>query len=233
MHFDGKPSTDLDLASSRRVAEAVTIAPTAPKFYFGLPKRMFDICLALLISPLLVPVIAVLWFLVRLDGGPGFFGHTRVGKDGKAFKCYKLRSMVPDAEARLKAYLAANPAAAEQWKRDFKLDNDPRITRLGNILRKTSLDELPQLWNVLTGEMTFVGPRPVTTPEMMLYGARAGIYKALRPGITGLWQVSGRNSVSYDQRVEMDEDYFRNGSFGMDVMIILKTAAAVVNRTGQ
>jgi lipopolysaccharide/colanic/teichoic acid biosynthesis glycosyltransferase len=233
MHFDGKPSTDLDLAPTRRVAEAVAISPSFPKFYFGLPKRMFDICLAIFLAPLLVPVILALWAAVRADGGPGFFGHTRVGKDGKPFKCYKLRSMVPDAEARLKAYLAANPEAAEQWKRDFKLDNDPRITRLGNVLRKTSLDELPQLWNVLTGEMSFVGPRPVTTPEMMLYGARAGIYKALRPGITGLWQVSGRNSVSYDQRVEMDEVYFRKGSFLMDLKIIFKTAAAVVLRTGQ
>ena len=198
-----------------------------------LSKRVFDIFLALLLLPVLVPVIAALWFVTRRDGGPGFFGHTRVGKNGKYFKCWKIRTMVVDAEAKLQAYLEANPAAAEEWALDHKLENDPRITRLGDFLRRTSLDELPQIWNVLKGEMSFVGPRPVTRIEMRKYGRCRTAYLSLKPGITGLWQVSGRNNVSYDERVAMDVEYLQIMSLWEDIKIILKTGGAVLDRTGK
>ncbi|AMY69380.1 sugar transferase [Frigidibacter mobilis] len=201
--------------------------------YSAAPKRIFDILLAILILPVVAPVIGVLWLLTRLDGGKGFFGHTRIGRGGAAFKCWKIRTMVPDAEAKLQHYLAENPVAAAQWVREYKLDNDPRITRIGNFLRKTSLDELPQIWNVLCGEMSFVGPRPVIEAELVKYHGSEWAYLSMRPGITGLWQVSGRNDVSYDERVQLDVTYSRSMSLGADLRIILKTASAVLNRTGR
>lgn len=206
-------------------------APTG--VYAAGGKRIFDIFFALLLLPVLVPVIALLWCVVRRDGGPGFFGHTRVGQSGKAFKCWKLRSMVVDAEARLQAYLEANPEAAAEWARDHKLTDDPRINRLGHILRKTSLDELPQIWNVLKGEMSFVGPRPIVTKELTKYGSSVSAYLVQKPGITGLWQVSGRNDISYDERVALDVAYMFKRSFSTDLKIIAKTALAVVDRTGR
>lgn len=207
--------------------------PRAAGWYPGAPKRAFDIALAILIMPVVAPVIAVLWLLTRLDGGKGFFGHTRIGHGGAAFKCWKIRTMVPDAEAKLQHYLAENPAAAAQWVREYKLDNDPRITRIGNFLRKTSLDELPQIWNVICGEMSFVGPRPVIEAELVKYHGSEWAYLSMRPGITGLWQVSGRNDVSYAERVQMDVEYNRSLSLMGDLRIILKTGLAVVNRTGR
>ncbi|KIC36398.1 exopolysaccharide biosynthesis protein [Leisingera sp. ANG-M7] len=183
--------------------------------------------------PVLAPVILLLWILARRDGGPGFFGHTRVGRDGRLFKCWKVRSMVADAEARLQAHLDADPAAAAEWERDHKLANDPRISRLGHVLRKTSLDELPQIWNVLKGEMSFVGPRPIVTRELAKYGSSAPAYLAQTPGITGLWQVSGRNDVSYEERVALDVAYLRRRSFPGDLQIILRTGSAVLGRTGR
>ena len=162
-----------------------------PGVYATYLKRPLDVVLALAMLPILVPVIAFLWLMVRRDGGNGFFGHTRVGRDGKTFKCWKLRSMVVDAEASLVSHLRTNPAAAAEWASDHKLVNDPRITRIGAFLRKSSLDELPQIWNVLKGEMSFVGPRPVVADELTRYGASKWAYLQSRPGITGLWQVSG------------------------------------------
>lgn len=195
-------------------------------------KRVFDLVLAILILPAILPVIAVLYLLTRRDGGDGFFGHRRVGKDNKEFSCWKIRTMVPNAEKVLEEYLAENPEAAEEWNRDFKLTNDPRVTRLGRILRETSLDELPQIWNVLRGEMSFVGPRPVTRKEMAKYTGYEWCYLSVKPGITGLWQVSGRNDVAYDERVRMDMEYTSTRTLLGDVKIILKTAGAVLNRTG-
>ncbi|MFT4150927.1 MAG: sugar transferase [Paracoccaceae bacterium] len=234
MSFDGKPSTNLDLANApvQHSRARHPVASPQPRAYFNLPKRAFDIAFALFLLPVVLPFIAFLWLLVKLDGGPGFFGHVRVGRGGHTFRCYKLRTMVPDAEIRLKAHLSQNPQAAAAWAQNFKLEPDPRVTRIGRVLRKTSLDELPQIWNVLKGEMSFVGPRPVTAPELLLYGARAGFYKSLRPGITGLWQVSGRNAVSYERRVEMDEEYFHTGSLLTDVGIIARTGSAVFGMTG-
>ena len=154
--------------------------------YAGSMKRLFDVVLSLLLLPMIVPIVAILYVLVRRDGGAGFFGHARVGKDGKVFKCWKIRSMVPDAQERLEHLLATDPAARAEWERDRKLRNDPRVTRFGNFLRKSSLDELPQIWNVLRGEMSLIGPRPVTASELDRYGAQAWVYEALRPGVTGL-----------------------------------------------
>ncbi|WP_027236010.1 sugar transferase [Leisingera caerulea] len=206
---------------------------SSPGYYSRSGKRIFDILFALLLLPVLVPVILILWGVVRLDGGPGFFGHTRVGQDGKLFKCWKVRSMVVDAESRLQAHLDTNPEAAAEWERDHKLTNDPRINRLGRILRKTSLDELPQIWNVLKGEMSFVGPRPIVTKELRKYGSSASAYLVQRPGITGLWQISGRNDISYDERVALDVAYLYRRGFFKDLKIILRTGAAVLGRTGR
>jgi lipopolysaccharide/colanic/teichoic acid biosynthesis glycosyltransferase len=205
--------------------------PAEPLGYPG--KRAFDLILALLLLPLLAPVIALLWLLVRLDGGPGFYGHSRVGRNGTPFRCWKLRSMCVSAEARLAAHLAQNPAAAAEWARDFKLTEDPRITRLGRILRKTSLDELPQIWNVLRGEMSLVGLRPITEAELTKYGPHQGLYLALRPGITGPWQVEGRgNRVSYADRVQLDLSYGQNLSLAHDLNLIARTITVLLNPKG-
>ena len=140
--------------------------------------------------------------------------------------------MVPDAQARLESLLAADPEARAEWDRDRKLRKDPRVTRIGRFLRRTSLDEVPQLWNVLRGEMSLIGPRPVTAPELEKYGARSWAYLSVRPGITGLWQVSGRNATRYEDRVQMDVDYTHGMSLLWDVWILIRTVGAVIRRTG-
>lgn len=202
-------------------------------FYSRIGKRIIDIAFAILLLPIALPMIAVLAIMVSRDGERPFFGHRRIGKDGNTFFCWKLRSMVANAETILATHLVENPAAKAEWDKNFKLDDDPRITRLGQFIRKTSLDELPQLWNILKGEMSVVGPRPVTAAELTLYGADSAYYKAMRPGLTGLWQISGRNDVSYDARVEMDVTYSRSFGFWSDLRIILATAKVVVTRTGK
>lgn len=198
-----------------------------------LSKVIFDKVMAVLLLPLIAPIIAILYGLTRLDGGPGFFGHARVGRNGETFRCWKIRTMVPNAQAVLARHLARNPAAAAEWARDFKLTDDPRVTPLGRFLRRTSLDELPQIWNVLLGEMSFVGPRPVTAEELSKYQTLAWCYLTIRPGITGLWQISGRNDVSYDERVQLDALYRTTRTFLGDVGILLRTMGAVVGQTGR
>ncbi|MCA0942238.1 sugar transferase [Salipiger pacificus] len=202
------------------------------RVYAQVLKRWFDLAVAVLLIPVLLPVIAVLWAIVRADGGPGFFGHKRVGMDGKEFRCWKIRTMVPNAEEKLQALLARDEAAAAEWARDHKLTKDPRITLIGKFLRQTSLDELPQLWNVLLGDMSFVGPRPIVEAELEKYGAHQAAYLSMKPGVTGLWQVSGRNDVSYDERVAMDIEYLRVMSCGTDIKLMVKTFTAMCNRTG-
>lgn len=210
------------------------ISPSSARtFYRAAGKRLFDLFFTLMILPVVGPVIVILALVVMRDGKAPFFGHLRVGKDGKSFRCWKIRSMVPDAKARLAAHLAANPEARAEWNATFKLENDPRITRIGRILRKSSLDELPQIWNILKGEMSLVGPRPVIEDELKLYGPALKDYQSLRPGLTGLWQVSGRNDVSYEERVALDVKYARKLSFPLDIKIIFATALAVLNRTGK
>nr|WP_240453735.1 sugar transferase [Chachezhania antarctica] len=202
-------------------------------FYRRFGKRAADIVLCLTLLPVIAPVILMLWLFVRRDGGPGFFGHRRIGQNGKVFRCWKIRTMVVDAETKLRDHLAKNPAAAEEWERDRKLENDPRITKLGNFLRKSSLDELPQIWNVLRGDMSFVGPRPIVRSEMNKYGVYRNAYKTMKPGITGLWQVSGRNDISYDERIGLDLEYMQTVSFFKDLELVAKTGTAVLSRTGK
>lgn len=194
----------------------------------GSVKRAFDIALASVVLLISSPLMLLIWALVRLDGGRAIFAHRRIGYKGKPFDCYKFRTMCPDAERTLADYLAANPAAAEEWQRNRKLRNDPRVTFLGGMLRVSSLDELPQFINVLRGEMSCIGPRPIVAEELERYGPSAAEYLCSRPGITGLWQTSGRNDVDYPERVKMDCRYVRNWSLGYDLLILLRTAVAVL-----
>ncbi|WP_242650573.1 sugar transferase [Cognatiyoonia koreensis] len=202
-------------------------------FYTAFGKRAFDIVFAILLLPFLIPVIFMLWVLTVRDGGVGFYGHERIGKNGVRFQCWKIRSMVANAEEKLTTYLKDNPEAAAEWASSQKLTTDPRVTRFGRILRSTSLDELPQIWNVLKGEMSFVGPRPVIADELLRYRHGKATYLSLTPGITGLWQTSGRNDTSYDERVRFDILYSHQISFRLDCLLIIKTASAIFGRTGR
>lgn len=195
-------------------------------------KRLLDIVGASVLLTLLSPLFIVIAVQMRRDGGPILFGHRRIGMRGRPFKCWKFRTMVPDAEAVLARLLATDPAARAEWERDFKLRNDPRITPMGRFLRTTSLDELPQLLNVLTGEMSLVGPRPIVRDEVPRYGAAFHDYSRCRPGITGVWQISGRNDVGYGERVQLDRAYARNWSFLHDIRVLLRTPVAVLRRSG-
>ena len=188
---------------------------------------------ALVLLLLLSPVMLVITFLIwRRDGAPVLFAHYRVGQGGKLFRCMKFRSMLRNSEQVLAELLATDENAREEWARDQKLSNDPRITGVGHFLRKSSLDELPQLLNVLRGEMALVGPRPVTVGELTRYGKVRWHYLSVRPGITGLWQVSGRNNTTYEERVALDRRYVEQKSFLMDVGILFKTVKVVVAREG-
>jgi exopolysaccharide production protein ExoY len=194
----------------------------------GLLKRSFDIVGSLAGLVLLSPLFLMVALLVKLsDNGPIFYGHKRIGRGGRIFSCLKFRTMVPDGERVLNAYLAANPEANAEWIATRKLKNDPRVTRVGQVLRKLSLDELPQILNILQGDMSLVGPRPVVRDELEIYGSAAVYYLKSRPGLTGLWQVSGRNDVSYDTRVAFDRHYVENWSMFQDIRIIFKTVPAV------
>jgi exopolysaccharide production protein ExoY len=209
-----------------------TAQPPSERPYW-LVKRGIDVLLAGLALLVLLPVFAVLWFAVRRDGGKAFFGHTRIGRHGRPFQCLKFRSMVPDADVALARMLAEDPEAARQWARTRKLARDPRVTPLGAFLRSSSLDEIPQLLNVLRGEMSLVGPRPVVQSELDLhYGPDSASYLLVRPGITGLWQTSGRSSTSYTARVALDRLYVDEFSLAADLRILLRTIPAVLKRTG-
>jgi undecaprenyl-phosphate galactose phosphotransferase len=195
-------------------------------------KRAFDLVASVALIVLFGPLLLLLALAVRLDGGPALFGHRRIGAAGTSFRCWKFRSMVPDSEAVLAHKLATDPEARAEWDRDFKLRNDPRVTKLGNFLRKSSLDELPQLFNVLRGEMSLVGPRPIVAAEVERYGLAMEEYRACKPGITGLWQVSGRNDVNYAERVELDRRYAWTWSLKGDFVILVRTLGVVARRSG-
>jgi Undecaprenyl-phosphate galactose phosphotransferase WbaP len=197
-----------------------------------LVKRAFDLVVATFLLGVLSPLFAYLIFRIRETGPETIFGHVRIGRDGKPFQCLKFRTMVPNAAEVLADVLASDPQAREEWERNFKLKDDPRITRIGAFLRSTSLDELPQLWNVLRGEMSLVGPRPVIEEELARYGDQVRYYLEARPGITGLWQVSGRNDTGYEDRVALDSWYVRNWSLWYDVVILVRTVAVVLQRKG-
>lgn len=190
-------------------------------------KRAFDFMGAFVLLMLLAPLLLLLMIATRMSGPGVFFGHGRIGKNGKPFKCYKFRTMVPNAQQVLKDLLERDPVARAEWDRDFKLRKDPRVTGVGAFLRRTSLDELPQLWNVLKGNMSLVGPRPVTEDELTRYGDKIDFFLEAKPGITGLWQVSGRNDVSYEERVRLDAWYARNWQLWFDLVILMKTVNVV------
>lgn len=196
-------------------------------------KRVFDIFSTSLLIVLALPfAVAISLAIVLETRGPVFFGHTRTGKGGRHFRLWKFRSMVVDADAVLKRHLDQHPAQVSEWLRIHKLKNDPRVTRVGRLLRRSSLDELPQLWNVLRGEMSLIGPRPIVEEEIAMYGQAFSLYSQVSPGLTGLWQVSGRNNTSYLERTEQDSKYIRNWTIWMDAAVLLKTVQVVLRGHG-
>ncbi|MDH2325862.1 sugar transferase [Cereibacter sp. SYSU M97828] len=233
VHLDEPSVTSAQEVSLADSTEALLPGATRTFSYREIGKRAFDLGLCLLLLPLIAPIVAVLAAMVATDGGNPFFLQRRVGRGGRTFRCVKIRSMVMDAEARLQKLLREDPEAAAEWAEHQKLDNDPRITPLGRFLRKSSLDELPQLWNVIRGEMSIVGPRPVVPDELLRYGKHAASYKRVRPGVTGLWQATGRNALSYDERVQLDVRYEREVTLAMDLRLIFLTGFSVVNATGK
>ncbi len=197
--------------------------------------RIFDVVFSLAVLVLLSPVFLVIGLLIKLNSpdGPVFFAHRRIGLNGEEFDCYKFRTMVPDADKKLRKLLDSNPEAKAEYERDFKLKDDPRIVpRIGDILRKTSLDELPQFYNVLIGDMSVVGPRPIVEAEKEKYGNFMNTLVSVKPGITGLWQVSGRNDTSYDTRVMLDVNYIYNKNILLDMKLIFKTVMVMLTKQG-
>lgn len=233
LFFGGEHGADLGthyIATGSRAefAEASRDGVTSPGVI-----RAFDIVVSLVAIVLFLPLMVVIFALVKATTpGPGVFAQQRVGRDGVLFPCYKFRSMVVDAQEQLDRLLASSEEARRDWERDQKLRHDPRITAIGNVLRKTSLDELPQLFNVLMGHMSIVGPRPIVQSEIVRYGGRFSAYCSVRPGLTGLWQTTGRNDVSYPMRVRLDTLYVRRQSLRLNVAICLRTVPAVLGSRG-
>lgn len=210
------------------LATAVPVTPKSP--YRGFAKRLFDIAFSLLVLPPVTLLLVALALLIALDGHSPFYRQERLGRDGKRFRMWKLRTMVPDAEECLRHYLARNPSARAEWNAKQKLRHDPRVTRIGRILRETSLDELPQIINVLRGEMSLVGPRPMMVNQRRLYPGMS--YFAMRPGITGYWQTSVRNDSDFTERAGYDTAYFHDLSFATDLRVMRQTIGVVLRRTG-
>ena len=196
-------------------------------------KRLLDISIILFFSPIWLPVMIILAFLTKITSrGPIFYGHKRVGKNGKVLKCWKFRSMFSNSQEMLEQILATDPVRREEWEKDRKFIDDPRVTKFGKFLRKTSLDELPQLFNVLTGEMSLIGPRPVTEPELVKYGKYKDYVLSVSPGLSGMWQVSGRSDTGYEERISFDSYYIQNWSIWLDIWILIKTVWVVVKGKG-
>lgn len=193
-------------------------------------KRLLDILLVLVAGPFFLPLIAILAVLISLDGAPAFYLQPRIGRDGRVFRLWKLRTMVPNADAALERYLASCPAARAEWNAKQKLLEDPRLTRMGPFLRRYSFDELPQLWNVLSGDMSLVGPRPMMPGQRLLYEGLA--YFDFRPGLTGLWQVSERNGGTFAIRALYDQQYAASASTVTDFKVLFKTVGVVFRGTG-
>ena len=195
-------------------------------------KRFVDIVVASLAIILLAPLSSVIAAIIVADGGKVIFGHERVGLNGLPFKCLKFRSMKLNSQELLTDLLANDHEARAEWNEHYKLKDDPRITWFGNFIRRSSIDELPQLINVLKGDMSLVGPRPVMVEELQRYGDYASEFLSVKPGVTGLWQVSGRNDLDYEQRVALDIDYVRNHNLFMDMSILIRTVWVVLGRKG-
>ncbi len=224
-------STDMSFIFSHEVM-IFRVQQNLAKLSSRILKRTFDIIGSISIIVILSPLLIYISHKVKKDGGPAIYGHERVGKDGKSFKCLKFRSMVVNSKQVLEELLLSNADAKAEWDATFKLKNDPRITKIGQFLRKTSLDELPQLFNVLKGEMSLVGPRPIITAELERYNDEVEYYLLSKPGMTGLWQVSGRSDVDYDTRVYLDAWYVKNWSMWNDIAILFKTITVVLKKDG-
>jgi exopolysaccharide production protein ExoY len=214
------------------IARSATTRVTASTGGAAVAKRVLDVVGAVTLGLVFSPLIVVIVFLMRKSGGSVIYRHNRVGRGGQIFSCLKFRTMVPNADQVLRDLLESNPELQAEWVRDHKLRHDPRVTRLGRFLRRTSLDELPQLLNVLKGDMSLVGPRPVVREELLRYGRNVGIYLAAKPGITGLWQVTGRNNTDYRRRVALDTYYVRNQNLFLDLYILAKTTGVVLGGDG-
>lgn len=226
---------DFNGASSVQSAVATSVLEREPSVvYSQLGKRLIDVALVVLAAPVAVPLIGLILLAVWLEGGAPFYRQSRVGVGGKEFSCWKIRTMVRDADRVLQTLIETDPAIAAEWHENQKLVRDPRITRVGRFLRRTSLDELPQLWNVLNGTMSLIGPRPFMPNQQGLYagGRTSAAYYSLRPGISGLWQVSRRNAGSFAERVYYDEEYSRSVSLYEDARILWQTFSVVLRATG-
>lgn len=206
--------------------------PTSRGSAYFAAKRVLDVIGSLVLAVVFAPAMLAIGLLLRKDGGPVIYRHRRVGRGGRVFECLKFRTMVPNADHILPLLLEQDPGLKGEWVRYHKLRRDPRVTRLGRFLRRTSLDELPQLWNVIRGEMSLVGPRPVVPQELPRYGRKVQGYLAINPGITGLWQVEGRNDADYRRRVVLDTYYVRRRSLVLDLWILLKTVRVVLGGRG-
>lgn len=224
-------STDMSFIFSHEVM-IFRVQQNLAKISSRFIKRVFDLFGSLFIIIVLSPLLVYICSKVKKDGGPAIYGHERIGKNGKPFKCLKFRSMVTNSNEVLKELLLSNEEAKEEWDATFKLKNDPRITKIGHFLRRTSLDELPQLFNVLKGEMSLVGPRPIITDELVRYNEEVEYYLLSKPGMTGLWQVSGRSDVDYETRVYLDAWYVKNWSMWNDIAILFKTIGVVLKKDG-
>lgn len=216
-----------------RTAKGGELRESQPRSVGRSAKRAIDLVVAITALVLLSPLLLIVALIVKLsDRGPVLYSHTRIGFGGAPFGCMKFRTMKTDASAQLVELLQNNPAARSEWEATRKLKNDPRITAVGDILRRSSIDELPQLINIVRGEMSLVGPRPVTAEELPRYGEHMWAYMAVRPGLTGQWQTSGRNDVSYDYRVSLDVHYLNNWSLARDFVIVAKTIPALFSQRG-
>ena len=226
----------LDAPRARQVARRLERAPRErlpSRRYSDWGKRLLDVAAVVATLPITLPLLGVLALAIRLDSrGPALFRQRRFGRGGREFTLLKFRTMVQDAQGVLEGHLAANEQHRWEWAETQKLRKDPRITRVGRVLRKFSLDELPQLLNVLRGDMSLVGPRPIIDEELERYGSAIDVYHQVRPGLTGLWQVSGRNDLTYEQRVRLDVQYVRTRSFRGDLRLLLRTPRAVLRGRG-
>lgn len=197
-------------------------------------KRGFDLLFSLFALTIATPILFIIALIIKLSSrGKLIYSHERIGRGGRPFRCYKFRTMYADADQRLKDLLASDPTLKAEWERNFKLKNDPRVTPFGAFLRKTSLDELPQFWNVLKGDLSVVGPRPVVREEVEKhFGEKASKILSIRPGLTGLWQVSGRSDISYQKRIALDEIYIDQRSLWLDITLIARTIPAMISSRG-
>ncbi len=221
-----------ELYSARTIFERSPVTVTTPAGVAAIPKRLLDVIGAVILGLVFSPLMLMIVLLMRKGDDSAIYRHRRVGRGGQMFSCLKFRTMVPNADQVLHDLIARDPELKAEWIRDHKLRHDPRVTRLGRFLRRTSLDELPQLMNVLRGEMSLVGPRPVIREELLRYGRSVGTYLAAKPGITGLWQVMGRNDTDYRRRVVLDAYYVRNQNLLLDLYVLMKTIGVVLSGNG-